>query len=140
MALNTTNVHGSYEDYVCQWKEKMQEAYQIAAKNANKGAARGKANYDKKVWGRDLQLGDRVLLRNLTHRGGTGKIQSNWENQVFRVKMRKSDDSPVYQIGPENGVGRDRVVHRNLLLPCDHLPLELPSTQPPLQPRNMRNK
>lgn len=134
--IERDNVHGSYEDYVSQWKEKMQ-AYQIAGKNADKGAARGKANYDKKVLGRDLQPGDRVLLRNLTHRGGTGKIQSYWEDQVFRVKNRKGNDSPVHQISPENRVGRDRVVHRNLLLPCDHLPLELPSTQPTLQPRNV---
>lgn len=59
-----------------QWKVKMQEAYQNAAKNANKGAASGKANYDKKVLGRDLQPGDRVLLRKLTQKGRTGKIQS----------------------------------------------------------------
>lgn len=114
----------------------MQEAYQIAARNVDKGAARGKANYDNKVLGRDLQPGDRVLIRNLTPRGGTGKILSYWEDQVFRVKERKSDDSPVYQISPENGVGRDRVVHRNLLLPCDYLPLELPSVQTPRQQRH----
>lgn len=29
------------------------------------------------------------------------------------------------------------MVHRNLLLPCNHLPIELPSTRPPLQPRNV---
>lgn len=75
--------HGSYEDYVSHWKRKMQEAYQIAARNADKGAARGKAHYDKKVQGRDLQPGDRVLIRNLTPRGGPGKIKSLWENQVY---------------------------------------------------------
>lgn len=132
------NAHGSYKDYVSCWKERMQEAYWITARNTDKGPARGKANCDKKVLGRDLQPSDRVLIRNLTPRGGTGKIESYWEDQVFRVKERNGDDSPVYQISPENGIGRDRVIHRNLLLPCDHLPLELPSAQTLLQQRNVQ--
>jgi hypothetical protein len=112
----------------------MQDAYQIAAKTADKGAVCGKTHYDRKVQGRDLQPGDRVLLRNLTPRGGPGKIQSYWEDQVYKVKERKADDSPVYQISPENGKGRDRVVHRNLLLPCDYLPVDQPSATN-LQPK-----
>lgn len=75
---------------------------------------------------------------HLTPRGGTGKIHSYWEDQVFRVKERKVDDSPVYQIGPDNGNGRERAVYRNLPLRCDHLPLELQSTQPPLKLRNVQ--
>ncbi len=112
----------TYDDYVSHWKKRMQEAYQIAAKTAVKAAARGKVFYDRKVQGRDLHPGDRVLLRNLTPRGGPGKIRSYWEDQVYKVKERKADGSPVYEISPENGKGRDRVVHRNLLLPCDFLP------------------
>ncbi len=112
----------TYDDYVSHWKKRMQEAYQIAAKTAVKAAARGKVFYDRKVQGRDLHPGDRVLLKNLTPRGGPGKIRSYWEDQVYKVKERKADGSPVYEISPENGKGRDRVVHRNLLLPCDFLP------------------
>ena len=33
--------------------------------------------------------------------------------------------SPVYEVKPENGVGRRRVIHVNLLLPCDDLPFEV---------------
>ncbi|CAJ1087322.1 uncharacterized protein LOC102082344 [Xyrichtys novacula] len=104
----------------------MQEAYTVASKTATKEAARGKAYYDMRVKGRDLQPGDRVLLRNLTPRGGPAKIQSYWEDQVYKVEERKANDSPVYRISPENGQGRERVVHRNLLLPCNFLPLEKP--------------
>lgn len=119
------------------WKERMQKAYQIAARNASKGAARGKANYDKKVQGRELQPGDRVLIRNLIPREDPGKIQSYWEKQVFKVKEQKGDDSPVYQISPENGIEKDRVVHRTLLLPCGHLRFEWPAAQIPQQ-RNVQ--
>lgn len=32
-----------------------------------------------------------------------------------------------FEVVPEQGKGRDsRILHRNLLLPCDHLPLEVP--------------
>ncbi|CAL9690999.1 unnamed protein product [Knipowitschia caucasica] len=123
--------HVDYNDYVINWKERMQEAYDIAAKTAVKEAARGKSYYDKKVKGRDLRPGDRVLLRNLTPRGGPTKIQSYWEDQVYTIRERKAEDSPVYQISPENGRGRDRVVHRNLLLPCDFLPCEKTPTATP---------
>ncbi|CAI5647716.1 unnamed protein product [Oreochromis niloticus] len=128
--------HLDYDDYVSCWKKRMQEAYTVASQTATKEAARGKAYYDKKVKGRDLQPGDRVLLRNLTPRGGPAKIQSFWENQVYKVKERKADDSPVYVVCPENGQGRDKVVHRNLLLPCDFLPLEKPSTQTVQPPKD----
>ena len=31
---------------------------------------------------------------------------------------------PVYEVKPETGNGRSRVLHRNLLLPCSYLPVE----------------
>ncbi|CAI5683453.1 unnamed protein product [Oreochromis niloticus] len=127
--LKRDEAHVDYDDYVSCWKKRMQEAYTVASQTATKETARGKAYFDKKVKGRDLQPGDRVLLGNLTPRGGPAKIQSFWENQVYKVKERKADDSPVYLISPENGEGRDKVVHRNLLLPRDFLPFEKPSTQ-----------
>ena len=36
-------------------------------------------------------------------------------------------DLPIYELRPENGKGRSRVLHRNLLMSCDQLPFE---TQP----------
>ena len=43
------------------------------------------------------------------------------------VVHRKSPDSPVYQLKPENGTGPIRTLHRNLLFPCGTL-LESSST------------
>lgn len=34
---------------------------------------------------------------------------------------------PVYKVKPESGGGRTRVLHRNLLLPCDALELDAPN-------------
>lgn len=89
--LKEDGAHVDYDDYVSCWKKRMQEAYRVAARTANKGAAHGKAHYDRRVQGRDLQSGDTVLLQNLTLRGGPGKIQSSRgpEDQVYRVKREK---------------------------------------------------
>ena len=39
----------------------------------------------------------------------------------------KSDDSPMYEVKPEAGSGGSRILHRNLLFPCNYLPIDIPS-------------
>lgn len=71
---------------------------------------------------------------NLSEPGGPGKLRSFWENDIYVVVKRKSPDSPVYEVESENGGRKNRVLHRNLLLPCDYLPVENPQPdieQPP---------
>ncbi|RXN17604.1 Retrovirus-related Pol poly from transposon [Labeo rohita] len=123
--LQVNEKQQSYADYVANWRARMQEAYEIASKTAEKEALRGKKYYDKKVHGVELWPGNRVLLRNLSERGGPSKLRSHWEDCVYTVISRKSPDGPVYEIRPEKG-GQSRVVHQNLLLPCDSLPVEKP--------------
>lgn len=43
--------------------------------------------------------------------------------------------SPVYKLKPESGDGRTRVLHRNLLLPCDALELDAPNMGSGTRPR-----
>lgn len=103
----------------------MQEAYEITRENEKRSAERGKGNHDNKVRSSVLEEGDRVLVRNMTPRGGTGKLRSHWEDYLQSCASGK--DLPIYEVVPEQGKGRDsRILHRNLLLPCNHLPLEMP--------------
>ena len=95
------------------WAERMTEAYQIALDNT-KGVV--------------LQPGDRVLVRNLSERGGPGKLRAYWENTIYVVKEQISDN-PVYKVVSEMDGNKSRVLHRNLLHLVNDLPGDLPAAQ-----------
>ncbi len=120
----------SHQTYVDQWRHGMQEAYAIARENAHKTAQRNKRNYDGKVRSTVLSPGDRVLVRNLTPRGGPGKLRNYWEDLIQVVVKQVGKDVPIYELRPEHGKGRSRVIHGNLLLPCDQLPVETEGLPP----------
>ena len=68
-----------------------------------------------------------MLVRNLSERDGPGKPRSHLEDRIHVVVSRKGEDSPVYEVKPETGHGGIRILHRNLLLPCNHLPVDVAS-------------
>ncbi|MES9879782.1 MAG: reverse transcriptase domain-containing protein [Sedimenticola sp.] len=119
---------GTYRSYVQNWTECMQEAYRLAQQSSTRAAAEGKSRHDRSLGSVVLRPGDRVLVRNLSERGGPGKLRSYWESDIHTVVKRMSEDSPVYQVRPEKGNKPCRVLHRNLLLPCDSLPLDVDQT------------
>lgn len=114
-------------DYVEKWKQGMEEAYAIANENVQKAAERSKRYYDSKVKSSVLLPGERVLVKNLTPRGGPGNLCHFWEDMVHTVVRQMGPDLPIYVVRPERGKGRSVVLHRNLLMSCDHIPFE---TQP----------
>ena len=51
----------------------MQQAINIANKNTDKAGHLNRETYDRKLYGNDTNVGDRVLLRNNSERGSTSK-------------------------------------------------------------------
>ena len=102
----------------------MQEAFAIANKQIKKSSGYNKLYYDKKVRQTEIVPGDKVLIRNLKERGGTGKLASYWERNIFEV-VEKEKDLPVYKLKNLNKSSDRRVIHHNLLKKCNDLPLEI---------------
>ena len=100
----------------------MQEAFQIAM---NKSAHRKECDRHRYNRNKDtsrLQIGDRVLIRNVEETGGPGRLRPFWEQDVYTVVDCKGEAGVVYSVKPDNNVkGRIRTVHRNMLLPCKYL-------------------
>lgn len=117
------------QGYAQKWNEKMTEAYRIASANSQKSSSKGKANYDKRCKGVTLQIGDRVLVRNLRERGGPGKLRPYWEQTVYIVREQLGEN-PVYKVSPETG--------GNLLLQVNNLPTDIIQS-PADQPRKRNN-
>ena len=109
--------HVNHSQYIENWRNAMTEAYKLAGKKSSEAGTRTKQRYDRFVRSSILLLGDRVLVRNLRERGGPGKLRSHWEDHIHLVVSRKGEDSPVYEVKLEAGTGRNRTLHRNLLLP-----------------------
>ena len=87
----------------------MREAYKIAAENSKKSASYNKSHQDKRIHGMALKPGDRVLVRNLREKGGTGnyKLRNCWEEKVH-VVIDSRKESPVHVLKAEDGSGVER--------------------------------
>ncbi len=72
--LGTDSTPMNKSEYLETWKRGMQEAQEIAREHVKKESERNKRNYDQKVRYTDLDSGSRVLVRNMSPRGGPGKL------------------------------------------------------------------
>ena len=102
----------------------MQQAFTIANEQVKKASKYNKQYYDKKVKETEIQVGDNVLIRNVRERGGTGKLRSYWESSIFEV-IEKDENLPVYTMKNLHKGCDKRIMHRNLLMKCNDLPVDL---------------
>ena len=77
--------------------------------------------YDKKVYGQSLVAGDRLRTKNVPKRGVTEKLQSFWDNEIYKVVFVRKD-LLIYQVQPEKSGSKIKPVQHNLLFLCNQLP------------------
>lgn len=112
----------THSEYVKSLRQRLQESYSLATESAQKSRDKNKVRFDKQVRAAKLLVGDRVLVRNVNIRG-KHKLADRWEHKIH-VVVKQIDESPVYVVKPETGVGPHRTLHRDLLLPCGFLPVQ----------------
>ena len=105
----------SYQKFVDDWLAAMQEAFKLAKEHMQKSSQYSKQYYDKKVKGTEILVGDLVLVRNVRERGGTGKLNSYWEENIFEV-VKKDQNIPVYTLKNMNKSSDVRDIHGNLMM------------------------
>ena len=118
----------------------MKEVYSKIDQNNKILQRNSKSSYDMKVFSSTLTPGERILLKKLSERGGTGKLKGYWKSDVYEV-VSCHPKLHIYQIKPGNGGNKIRTVHRNLLMKCNDLPVETQSPFLPLVPQieNQKN-
>ena len=112
----------SYESFVESLRERLKFAYGLAQSNISKAQTRQKINFDLKARNNSLYPGDRVLVRNVGLKG-TNKLTDRWKEDVYVIVAKPDSEIPVYQVKLEQGTGRHKTLHRNLLLSIGHIPL-----------------
>ena len=104
----------SFSEYGRALDERLRLAFDTVRARTAKAQQSQKQQYDRRSRGSHVQPGDRVLVRNVTPQG---KLDDRWSEDVYVVVSQPSADIPVFSLKPEEGRGRARTLHRNLLLP-----------------------
>ncbi|KAK7877227.1 hypothetical protein WMY93_032080 [Mugilogobius chulae] len=108
-------------EFVARLRRDLAEAARIAQKHSRSEQVRQAENYNHKVKGSPLAVGDRVLLANRGERGKR-KVADKRDSKIYEVLSVKPEIN-VYSI-KDPDTQRVKVVHRNLLLPLSFLPVD----------------
>ena len=73
------------------------------------------------------------MLVKLVAFDGKHKLADRWEHDPYTVIRQPNEDIPVFTVRKENGEGRVRTLHRNLLPPIGFI-----SDTPTPAPRKIR--
>ena len=123
----TEVVDKGYSQYIDNLRTRLRKSYELVSVKSRMSQKRQKHNYDKRVRGAVVEPGDQVLVKVVAF-DGKHKIADRWENETYSVLAQPTPGIPVYVVQREDKVGPKRTLHRNLLLPINHLPLDVGTT------------
>ena len=116
IGLGSAEKTRSLSTYVQNLKEPLKSAYDIANTATKFSQSRHKVLYDSKTKGGTLSTRDRLLVKVVAF-DGKHKIADRWEDHPYTVISQPNPNIPVYKVRREDGEGRCKTLHRNLLLP-----------------------
>nr|XP_054775539.1 uncharacterized protein LOC129284041 [Lytechinus pictus] len=111
----------SAPDYVTKLRDRLDYAYKVASERNDQAGAKNKGRYDQKLKENKIEVGDRVLVK-IKGVKGKNKLGDIWGKDPHIVVEQPNEDIPVFRVRPDGTRGKTRVLHRNLLLPCNFLP------------------
>ena len=110
----------SKEHYATKLKKRLEFAYKIASREAEKSAEQYKTRYDSKVREATVNVGDRVLIRKVGLKG-RNKLADKWNKDPYVIVSQPDPNIPVFQVKKESD-NTTKVLHRNMLLPFSVIP------------------
>ena len=109
-----SNKDSNMSDYIKELHVHLQESYKKAMERCDKAQAKQKDQFDKKARAMKLDIGDKVLVKNLAIEGKK-KLSNFYEEGTSTVVQQINQNIPVYIVRSEDG--KDRTLHRNHLFP-----------------------
>jgi hypothetical protein len=103
----------SHQSYVEDLKKSLEKAYNIALANTTTKKDQKKVYYERKIRGATLNIGDRVLVRNVAFQG-THKLADRWQEHVYIVLQQPDASIPVFQVQTEGRQCPKKVLYRNM--------------------------
>lgn len=100
--------------YIEDLRTRMKTAYHLARKSADRSRAKQGKYYDLKVRGIDLHEGEIILVKVVAS-DGKHKTTDKWEEEAYIILRQPIKEVPVYVVQREDGTGKKRTLHRNLL-------------------------
>jgi len=119
-AMGITRVESTTpHHYVSSLRSRLLQSYDLARRSSASSKARHKQLKDVRCRAAVLEIGDRVLVKQLAF-PGKHKLADIWEPDVYVVVGQPNPNIPVYCVEPEVKSGgrkcRRRTLHRNHLL------------------------
>lgn len=118
-----------YDEYVRDLLKDLKQVVTIARMTAGKQLKRHTALYNRKLKGASVDVGDRVLLANKGKRGKR-KLSDRWENSLYIV-VDKNAETNTFKI-ENSSTSQVKIVHHNLIMPVNFLPLPNDFAEGPL--------